>query len=696
MNLLDKYIDWRLRRAQSIIEKVNPAGALTVINSSGGESEQSWDSDTEAHLKVYLVNVYAYAAIQAIATDVSSTPMLVQKKTIIGGQEQWETQSDGELFELINNPNPNETWDELVEREIISLLAAGNSYLMYDTDDREFYYVKPDWVKVITDAMGRVTQYVFTNRGITNQLDTAEVIHFRIANPIGDFYGMPPSEVIKKTIMTDINLDNYINNYFKNNAMTGTVFSTAQALNKDDIKKIKKQVRVAYTGANQFQNVVLEKGATLSRLSHSLKDLIPEEIDLRVMRKTLAAYKVPPIKIGVLDGASYANANKQDEVYQHGAVEPYRRKYENAVNLQFVRPTFGDKFRVKFDRSQVTGLQEDANEKSKRILDQWKSKARKLNETRVELGLEPVDDDEGGNEFFTSPAAIQFNPADEDKKSRERLYDPVTYKLTKAGEETQRERHEGRLKKEEKKFSKIITSYFNGQVNRLIKNLNDITGKGQFMSTLALQVKADFDENDNLPGRLFNMDAENKLLISDVGISIKQSVEAGGNAAVSDFNLAMDFNPNDPGVQMMSLNFAQKITDINKYSQQQVQYLLIESVKNGDSVPVVSSQLKELYSGWSDKKLETPRAMRIARTEMNGFVNGGASEAYSQGGLGKEWLATFDSETRPEHAEANGQRVQPKEKFMVGGDMLDYPADPNGSPENIINCRCTMIPVVIE
>jgi hypothetical protein len=33
------------------------------------------------------------------------------------------------------------------------------------------------------------------------------------------------------------------------------------------------------------------------------------------------------------------------------------------------------------------------------------------------------------------------------------------------------------------------------------------------------------------------------------------------------------------------------------------------------------------------------------------------------------------------------------ETFSVGGEDLEYPGDPNGSPENVIQCRCTVAPV---
>ena len=36
------------------------------------------------------------------------------------------------------------------------------------------------------------------------------------------------------------------------------------------------------------------------------------------------------------------------------------------------------------------------------------------------------------------------------------------------------------------------------------------------------------------------------------------------------------------------------------------------------------------------------------------------------------------------------------EKFQVGDDVLAYPGDPSGSPEEVINCRCAISHIVQE
>jgi len=56
--------------------------------------------------------------------------------------------------------------------------------------------------------------------------------------------------------------------------------------------------------------------------------------------------------------------------------------------------------------------------------------------------------------------------------------------------------------------------------------------------------------------------------------------------------------------------------------------------------------------------------------------------------INKTWIAILDNKTRAAHSSADSQEVSVNESFVVGGESLLMPRDPNGSPGNIINCRC--------
>jgi hypothetical protein len=82
------------------------------------------------------------------------------------------------------------------------------------------------------------------------------------------------------------------------------------------------------------------------------------------------------------------------------------------------------------------------------------------------------------------------------------------------------------------------------------------------------------------------------------------------------------------------------------------------------------------------------QAERIARTEVIGASNTGSFEGAMETGvaLGKEWMTSGLPNIRQSHLdyEAMGT-VDMDYEYNTG---LQYPGDPNGDPEEIINCRC--------
>jgi uncharacterized protein with gpF-like domain len=54
----------------------------------------------------------------------------------------------------------------------------------------------------------------------------------------------------------------------------------------------------------------------------------------------------------------------------------------------------------------------------------------------------------------------------------------------------------------------------------------------------------------------------------------------------------------------------------------------------------------------------------------------------------KEWLTQQDDRVRDSHAEIDGETVGLDDVFSNG---LECPGDENGDPEDVINCRCSLL-----
>ncbi|MFF1957968.1 phage minor head protein [Streptomyces sp. NPDC058220] len=124
-------------------------------------------------------------------------------------------------------------------------------------------------------------------------------------------------------------------------------------------------------------------------------------------------------------------------------------------------------------------------------------------------------------------------------------------------------------------------------------------------------------------------------------------------------------------------------------------------IREGRPIADVTADVQRILTA-SGSELWPNRARVVARTEVMGAVNAGVFrsaqlDAEARGDMApmKVWLATEDTRTRPSHRAADGQRTLLASPFEVGGAQLLFPGDPRGPAQEVIQCRCTLLPVVL-
>ena len=134
-----------------------------------------------------------------------------------------------------------------------------------------------------------------------------------------------------------------------------------------------------------------------------------------------------------------------------------------------------------------------------------------------------------------------------------------------------------------------------------------------------------------------------------------------------------------------------KITSIAETTRARIVSLVDQGYREGLGVAEIARGIRDRIPGMSQL-----RGALIARTETHGAANFGADVAARETGLNlrKEWVSAADERTREDHGAADGQIVGMDDAFDVGGESLMYPGDPAGSPENVINCRCSVAHIV--
>ena len=127
-----------------------------------------------------------------------------------------------------------------------------------------------------------------------------------------------------------------------------------------------------------------------------------------------------------------------------------------------------------------------------------------------------------------------------------------------------------------------------------------------------------------------------------------------------------------------------------------IRVIISEGVEAGLGTEAIAKNITRALIGGRRAIL---KARTVARTEVHNastYASHETAKSLDIPDLQKRWVATLSGgRTRANHLAVHGQVVPLNEQFMVpsskGVDLMDYPGDPNGSAENVIQCRCDVV-----
>jgi len=145
-------------------------------------------------------------------------------------------------------------------------------------------------------------------------------------------------------------------------------------------------------------------------------------------------------------------------------------------------------------------------------------------------------------------------------------------------------------------------------------------------------------------------------------------------------------------------NGGQRITSVRSTYIEYLNEIIARGISDGKNMSQIVTEMQKLINS---RKFYRNDAFRIARTETTTAANYAATMASESSGvvMDKVWISALDGRTRRkppdryDHYDMNQKKVGLNNYFIVSGEEMLYPGDPNGSAGNVINCRCTVAQV---
>lgn len=571
---------------------------------------------------------WVYACIRIISETGKRVPLDV----FIGDSPQ----PRHPLAKLLKRPNPFMSGPQLIEGTLAWLEIHGNAYWLLD----ELQGAKPGkiWlldstnIEIVPDSQLFIRSYILNVNGTQRVIDPGQIIHFKRFNPFNMYYGLGTLQAIGDTVETELFRQMFDKQFFKNGAVVKGVLSFKDPLDENTKKRIAAEWRKMHAGIkNSFKTALLDNGATYQQISMSQKDMEMPELARQSRDKILAAFGVPPSKLGLVEDANRANSAEQDKTFLSETMAPKLMDIEEKINAELA-PRFGGNVEVRFEELNA----EDETEKIQRVALLAPLGILTTDELREMIGYEK----RGQNSPDTAP---EMNGQGDSTSGQ----DNGAQKAVKSLLDTFERSRIAYLAIKQKKFTPIISKFFAEQEKRVLTRLEHVQ-KGLKTFTLA-DLWDDAEEN-----------AELKNLLMPVFLEVAtDAYKKAGVFLDKDIRFSMD----NAEHRDIILKLASKVTRINETTKKQLREVIREGLLNGYSIYQIAHGDEEKgYKGIGGvfEQAKGSRAETIARSETADAYNAADCRAYRDLGQSKVHVldgVDYDEDCR----QANGQ-IWPIEK----------------------------------
>lgn len=641
---------------------------------------------------------------------------------------------DHPLSKLLARPNPYQSMREYQALQTVFLSLTGNAFGFVFRDNAgtpmQLWPLRPDRV-VIVPGDGGIKGYLYRPEGKPLRdavpLLPEDVIHVKLPNPADPLEGMGRGMGAVTPSAQSGDVDNmvtaFLNLFFRNGAMPPGLLKFDVEMDDTQIAEVKQRWREVYGGFENWIDVgVLDKGGDYKRLGLTFDEMGFSTLDERNESRIIGPFGVPPILIGTrfgLERSTFSNFEEARLAF-----------WEDTMTFELL--LFGDEYLQYltvdgafpfWDMSAVPALRAKMLKQIDGAHKLWTmGYAAEVATATVGLNIEriPGSTDVSFVPLGVVPVKQKTTPPPSPPPPPAPAPSPEAETESESGQAADKpviETKQSSFNAEQKQaiWTKVDSiavgweaRYRSAAADSFDHDMREIGALLSGTGESARRMKATIQWTqllDPIQTYLFGDGAENWR--STFAPLIEGTMLEQGEFWATQLGIQFDVR-NIEGEAWFAdyiLKFAQN--DIQVTTRDGVHSLLQQGMADGWSVDTMTNHMQQMFRqwmdggqseedfGWLNARMPTYRAEAIARTETIGAANAGAHELFKRWGIEqKEWLTSMDGRQRDSHGAANGQIRAIDEPFDVGGHEMMHPGDKSAPPGEIVNCRCTELPVV--
>ncbi len=316
------------------LSQLTPAAAWIMGLDIGGSSSAGERVNSKTALNVPAV----FAAVQVISQDVAK----LKFEIVDDSKNDYQVLNNHPLNRLLNkSPNSEMTaislWEFLISQALIKM--GGYAIIDRDVSGKPIALrpIEGSRTEPVRAADGRLVYRYKDEKGNEEILEQIDVIHIKPLTNDG-ICGLDVINLAKNVIGNALAAYKFSGKFFENGTNTSGYYTTPNKLDDKSKEALKKNRE--YKGAdNAFKTQVFDNGITFNRTG-----IDPDKAQMLESMKfsgldVCKYFRIPPHKIGILDGSNYSTTEEANQMYVDETLSTWSERVCQEVERKLLLPS---------------------------------------------------------------------------------------------------------------------------------------------------------------------------------------------------------------------------------------------------------------------------------------------------------------------------------------------------------------------
>ncbi|AIM40708.1 portal protein [Idiomarinaceae phage 1N2-2] len=368
------------------------------------QHRERWDVKN-AIIEGYNASAIVFSCVRKRAELVASVPWVVKVKQ----GDEWIEQPNHPLQQLLDNPNAEQSWYEIMYEAVQSLDLAGDAYISeirggLNNLPFELWLLPAAHMKLKGGRTRLVDQYIYQEETTRTTIDPDDMINLRLPNPNSRFWGMPTLMAAGRATDIDRESGDWQKVSLKNRGVLDMVVEMPDGVTPEQAQAVKDKWSNEHAGSDNARRVNFSSsGSKIHQLGQTAVEMDFVESRRAVWTEICAAFGMSLANLGMTEAVNLANAEAMDKALWQNTIVPLLELIKRQLNSQLARD-FGADVRLDYDLSNITALQQAESDKLENAEKYFKMGVpfNQINQ-HLELGLDPIT---GGDTGFIPSGLI--------------------------------------------------------------------------------------------------------------------------------------------------------------------------------------------------------------------------------------------------------------------------------------------------